>query len=85
LVHIIIIIIIIIIIVFVVVSGLGASNIDLNNIKKSVGTAVQSFLVSFIPPMLHTHISFMYHCATSTLQSMAPLNNTILSRKKKEY
>ena len=29
-----------IIIVFVVVSGLGASNIDLNNIKKLVGTAV---------------------------------------------
>jgi hypothetical protein len=43
-------------------SGLGASNVDLNNIKKSVGTAVQSFPISVIPPMLHTHISFMYHC-----------------------
>jgi len=51
-----------IIILFVVVSGLGASNIDLNNIKKLVGTAVQSFPLSVIPPMLHTHISFMYHC-----------------------
>jgi hypothetical protein len=44
------------------VSGLAASDVDLNNIKKSFGTAVLSFPVSVIPPMLHTHISFMYHC-----------------------
>jgi hypothetical protein len=49
-------------VVFVEASGVGASNVDLNYIKKSVGTAVQSFPVSFIPPMLHTHTSLMYHC-----------------------
>jgi len=42
--------------VVVVLSCLGISNIDLNNVKKLVGTAKYSFPVSDTPPMLHIHI-----------------------------